>query len=87
MNLAIRGFAADLGQESADTFARDQQPDRKLDTILANPPLNISDWGGENYNNDLRWVYGRPPAGNANTAGYSTSSGTATRPGGGRAGR
>jgi type I restriction enzyme M protein len=24
MNLAIRGFAADLGKEPADTFARDQ---------------------------------------------------------------
>ncbi len=46
MNLAIRGFAADLGQEPADTFARDQFPDQKFDTILANPPFNISDWDG-----------------------------------------
>ena len=68
MNLAIRGFAADLGQEPADTFARDQHPDQRFDTILANPPFNVSDWGGENYDNDPRWVYGRPPAGNANTA-------------------
>jgi len=67
MNLAIRGFAADLGQEPADTFARDQHPDRKFDTILANPPFNVSDWGGERYDNDPRWVYGRPPVGNANT--------------------
>jgi type I restriction enzyme M protein len=49
MNLAIRGFAADLGQEPADTFARDQFPDQKFDYILANPPFNISDWGGEKY--------------------------------------
>ena len=56
MNLAIRGFAADLGQEPADTFARDQHPDQKFDTILANPPFNISDWGGENYDSDKRWV-------------------------------
>jgi type I restriction enzyme M protein len=68
MNLAIRGFAADLGQEPADTFARDQFPDQKFDYILANPPFNISDWGGERYDNDPRWVYGRPPAGNANYA-------------------
>jgi len=68
MNLAIRGFAADLGQEPADTFARDQHPDRKFDTILANPPFNVSDWGGERYDNDPRWAYGRPPVGNANTA-------------------
>ena len=68
MNLAIRGFAADLGQEPADTFARDQFPDQKFDYILANPPFNISDWGGERYENDPRWVYGRPPVGNANYA-------------------
>ena len=68
MNLAIRGFAADLGKEPADTFARDQFPDLKFDYILANPPFNISDWGGDKYDSDPRWVYGRPPAGNANYA-------------------
>ena len=68
MNLAIRRFAADLGQEPADTFARDQHPDQRFDHILANPPFNISDWGGEKYENDPRWHYGRPPAGNANYA-------------------
>ena len=68
MNLAIRGFAADLGQEPADTFARDQFPDQKFDYILANPPFNISDWGGEKYESDPHWVYGRPPVGNANYA-------------------
>jgi type I restriction enzyme M protein len=68
MNLAIRGFAADLGQEPADTFSRDQHPDQKFDYILANPPFNISDWGGEKYESDPRWVYGRPPVGNANYA-------------------
>jgi len=68
MNLAIRGFAADLGQEPADTFARDQFPDKKFDYILANPPFNISDWGGEKYESDPRWLYGRPPVGNANYA-------------------
>lgn len=68
MNLAIRGFAADLGKEPADTFARDQFPDLKFDYIMANPPFNISDWGGEKYENDPRWKYGRPPVGNANYA-------------------
>ena len=68
MNLAIRGFAADLGQEPADTFARDKHPDQKFDYILANPPFNISDWGGEKYESDPRWFYGRPPVGNANYA-------------------
>ncbi len=68
MNLAIRGFAADLGKEPADTFARDQFTDLKFDYIMANPPFNISDWGGEKYENDIRWEYGRPPVGNANFA-------------------
>ena len=68
MNLAIRGFAVDLGKSSADTFANDQFPDLKFDYIMANPPFNISDWSGEKYENDLRWKYGRPPVGNANFA-------------------
>ena len=67
MKLAIRGFAADPGHESADTFARDQHPDQTFDTILANPPFNVSDRGGEKYDSYPRWVYGRPP-GNANYA-------------------
>jgi type I restriction enzyme M protein len=68
MNLAIRGFSADLGKEPADTFARDQFPDFKFDYIMANPPFNISDWGGEKYESDPRWKFGRPPVGNANYA-------------------
>ena len=68
MNLAIRGFSADLGKEPEDTFAKDQHPDTKFDYIIANPPFNISDWGGEKYEDDPRWVYGRPPVGNANFA-------------------
>ena len=68
MNLAIRGFAADLGKEPADTFARDQFPDVKFDYIMANPPFNISDWGGEKHESDPRWQFGRPPVGNANYA-------------------
>ena len=68
MNLAIRGFAADLGKEPGDTFARDQFPNLKFDYIMANPPFNISDWGGEKYEDDVRWQFGRPPAGNANFA-------------------
>src|SRR6185437_730135 len=64
MNLAIRGFAVDLGKEPADTFHRDQHPDLRADYVLANPPFNISDWGGERLLEDRRWVYGTPPAGN-----------------------
>lgn len=68
MNLAIRGFAADLGKEPADTFHRDQHPDLRADYVLANPPFNVSDWGGERLADDRRWAYGTPPAGNANYA-------------------
>ena len=68
MNLSIRGFSVDLGKTHADTFTNDQFPDLKFDYILANPPFNISDWGGEKYENNVRWKYGRPPVGNANYA-------------------
>jgi type I restriction enzyme M protein len=68
MNLAIRGIEADLGPRWADTFHQDLHPDRKADYILANPPFNVSDWGGEQLRDDPRWAYGIPPAGNANYA-------------------
>lgn len=68
MNLAIRGVAADLGKEPGDTFARDQFPDMKFDYVLANPPFNISDWGGEKYESNPRWKFGRPPVSSANYA-------------------
>ncbi len=68
MNLAIRGMDFNLGKEPADTFHRDQHPDLKADYILANPPFNISDWGGDKLASDPRWVFGTPPAGNANYA-------------------
>ncbi len=68
MNLAIRGMDFNLGREPADTFHRNQHPDLKADYILANPPFNISDWGGDKLASDPRWVHGTPPAGNANYA-------------------
>ncbi len=68
MNLAIRGIGADLGKTHGDTFGKDQFPDTKFDYILANPHFNDSDWGGEKYEDDVRWKFGRPPIGNANYA-------------------
>lgn len=68
MNLAIRGIEANLGQEHADSFHDDMHPDLKVDYILANPPFNSSDWGGDQLREDKRWVYGTPPPGNANFA-------------------
>ena len=68
MNLAIRGIEANLGKKHGDTFHEDLHPDLRADFILANPPLNISQWGGERLENDVRWKYGTPPTGNANFA-------------------
>jgi type I restriction enzyme M protein len=68
MNLAIRGIESDLGKEPADSFHNDQHPDLKADYVLANPPFNMSDWGGEALREDKRWKYGKPPVGNANFA-------------------
>jgi len=68
MNLAIRGIDANLGPEPADSFHRDLHPDLKADYVLANPPFNDSDWGGERVREDKRWKYGTPPVGNANYA-------------------
>ena len=67
MNLAIRGIGAD-NIAHGDTFHNDRHPDLKADFILANPPFNISDWGGERLREDKRWDYGVPPTGNANFA-------------------
>jgi len=67
MNLAIRGIGAD-NIAHGDTFHHDRHPDLKADFILANPPFNISDWGGDRLREDKRWDYGVPPTGNANFA-------------------
>ena len=66
MNLAIRGIDAQIAH--GDTFHNDRHPDLKADYVLANPPFNDSDWRGELLKDDKRWVYGVPPAGNANFA-------------------
>ncbi|MBI2776792.1 MAG: SAM-dependent DNA methyltransferase [Chloroflexi bacterium] len=66
MNLAIRGIDAQIAH--GDTFHNDRHPDLKADYVLANPPFNDSDWRGGLLKDDRRWVYGVPPAGNANFA-------------------
>ncbi|MEW5825256.1 MAG: N-6 DNA methylase [Candidatus Bipolaricaulota bacterium] len=66
MNLALRGIDAQIAH--GDTFHNDKHPDLKADYVLANPPFNDSDWRGELLKDDKRWVYGTPPAGNANFA-------------------
>ena len=66
MNLAIRGIAGRI--ERGDSFHNDRHPDLRADYILANPPFNVSDWGGARLRDDRRWQYGIPPARNANFA-------------------
>jgi type I restriction enzyme M protein len=68
MNLAVRGIDADIKWNSEGSFHKDELRDIKADFILANPPFNISDWGGDRLREDARWKYGAPPAGNANFA-------------------
>ena len=68
MNLAVRGIDADIKWNSEGSFHKDELRDLKADFVLANPPFNISDWGGNRLREDLRWKYGIPPAGNANFA-------------------
>jgi type I restriction-modification system DNA methylase subunit len=58
------------GHMDADIFRADLHPDLKADLVpvrknLANPPFNMSDWGGENLRQDVRWKFGMPPVNNA----------------------
>ena len=68
MNLAIRGIDGDIGEHHADSFHNDLHKSLKADYIMANPPFNIHDWGGERVIEDMRWKYGIPPVNNANYA-------------------
>jgi type I restriction enzyme M protein len=68
MNLAVRGIDADIRWNNEGSFHKDELRDLKADYILANPPFNISDWGGERLREDVRWSFGVPPVGNANYA-------------------
>ncbi|EQD37834.1 type I restriction-modification system, M subunit [mine drainage metagenome] len=77
MNLAIRGIDGQIAQ--GDSFHNDRFPDLKADFILANPPFNISDWGGERLRDDPRWRYGTLPPATPTSAGCSTWS-TTSRP-------
>ena len=68
MNLAVRGIDADIRWNNEGSFHKDELHDLKADFILANPPFNISDWGGDRLRDDARWKFGVPPVGNANYA-------------------
>lgn len=68
MNLAIHGLNGNLATRWGDTFARDLHPeltgDKGADFVMSNPPFNIKDWARNE--DDPRWRFGVPPAGNAN---------------------
>ena len=68
MNLAIRSIEADIRWDGEGSFLHDEFPDLKADFIMANPPFNDSEWGGQLLRNDVRWKYGAPPVGNSNYA-------------------
>jgi type I restriction enzyme M protein len=66
LNLAIRGIDAKIAH--GESFHADAHKDLKADYVIANPPFNDSDWGGQRLREDARWKYGMPPVGNANFA-------------------
>lgn len=68
MNMAIRGLDYDFGKEPASTYTNVQHPDLRADFIMANPPFNMKEWNTGVDENDPRFQYGMPPAGNANFA-------------------
>jgi len=67
MNLAVRGIDSDIRWNNEGSFHKDELRDLRFDHILANPPFNISDWGGDRLREDPRWQFG-VPVGNANYA-------------------
>jgi type I restriction enzyme M protein len=69
MNLAIRGIdSSQVKWNNEGSFLNDAHKDLKADYIIANPPFNVSDWGGDLLRKDGRWQFGVPPTGNANYA-------------------
>jgi len=68
MNMAIRGIEAHIAWNEQGSFQNDGFKDLKADYILANPPFNDDDWGGDRLREDVRWKFGVPPMGNANFA-------------------
>ena len=68
MNMAIRGIEAHIAWNEQGSFQNDAFKDLKADYVLANPPFNDDDWGGDRLREDVRWKFGVPPTGNANYA-------------------
>jgi type I restriction enzyme M protein len=65
MNLAVHGID-NTELTRGDTFVGDHHAGMQMDYVMANPPFNIKDWARDEQ--DPRWRFGVPPAGNANFA-------------------
>lgn len=69
MNLAIRAIdSSQIKWNNEGSFLNNALKDVRAEFILANPPFNDSDWGGDQLEEDARWQFGKPPASNANFA-------------------
>ena len=67
INLAIHGIEGKIIE--ANSFYSDPHSLLgKCDFVMANPPFNMKEWDTGVDDNDPRWVYGKPPSGNANFA-------------------
>jgi type I restriction enzyme M protein len=64
MNLAIRSIAGNI--QLGNSYWDDKFKDLRADYILANPPFNVSEWGVDRVQGDVRLKYGTPPNSNAN---------------------
>ncbi len=73
MNLAVRGIDADIKWNNEGSFHKDELRDLRADFVLANPPFNISDWGGDRLREDVRWKYGPRQLAMQTLPGFSTS--------------
>ncbi|MEV4363570.1 N-6 DNA methylase [Nonomuraea sp. NPDC049625] len=68
MNFVIHDVAADL-RGPASSLTDDHFEDWTFDVVVANPPFNQTGWDeGGHSRYGRRWIYGVPPAGNANFA-------------------
>lgn len=67
MNLYLRGIDGNI--QLGDSIRDDKFPDLRADTVITNPPFNMSEWGRETVSeDDPRFKYGLPPSSNANLA-------------------
>jgi type I restriction enzyme M protein len=67
MNLYLRGIDGNI--QLGDSIRSDEFPNLRADTVITNPPFNMSEWGQDTVSeDDPRFKYGLPPSSNANLA-------------------